>query len=88
MKHAGPEALEGLEPLVAELRRMTGNVERTRGVFYRRGRAFLHFHEDPVGLYCDVGLDPAAGFTRLPVTTAGECRRRLAEVRRVLTAGT
>ena len=26
-----------------------GLAERSRGVFYRRSRAFLHFHEDPAG---------------------------------------
>jgi hypothetical protein len=31
------------------------------------GRAFLHFHEDPPGLYADVRLDDE--FERVPVQT-------------------
>ena len=54
MRHATASALDELEPLLAELRTLPGLVERTRGVFYRRSRAFLHFHEDPSGLHADV----------------------------------
>ena len=50
MKHAGGEALDRLEPLLERLRACPGMKEKTRGVFYRAGRAFLHFHEDPAGL--------------------------------------
>lgn len=56
MKHAGPAALDRLEPLLAELRSLDGLKEKARGVFYRRGRAFLHFHEDPSGLHADLRL--------------------------------
>ena len=54
MKHAGPEALDTLEPVLAELRSVPGLVERSRGVFYKNSKAFLHFHEDPSGMHADV----------------------------------
>ena len=54
MRHATETALDQLEPLLERIRRLPGLVERTRGVFYRRSRAFLHFHEDPAGLFADV----------------------------------
>ena len=56
MKHAGPAALDQLEPLLGDLRALPALKEKTRGVFYRRGRAFLHFHEDPSGLHADLRL--------------------------------
>ena len=56
MKHAGPAALDQLEPLLNELRALEGLKEKARGVFYRRSRAFLHFHEDPSGLHADLRL--------------------------------
>jgi len=56
MKHAGSQALDSLEPLLDRLRGYPDLKEKARGVFYRRGRAFLHFHEDPAGLFADVRL--------------------------------
>ena len=70
MKHAGPAALDRLDPLLAEIRTLPGLVEKGRGVFYRRGKAFLHFHEDPAALFApwealraraQIVLDQASG---------------------------
>jgi hypothetical protein len=46
-------------------------VERTPGSFYRKSKAYLHFHEDPSGIYADVKLDLAA-FTRVRASTPQE----------------
>jgi len=70
MKHAGPAALDELESLLGRLRTIAGLKEKSRGVFYRSGKAFLHFHEDPCGLFADVRL--AASFERHDVTRAGQ----------------
>lgn len=75
MKHAGPQALAGLEPLLAELRKLPGLVERKTGTFYRRSQAFLHFHEDPAGLFAD--LKCGQEWERLRVSTAAERRALL-----------
>jgi hypothetical protein len=82
VKHAGDPALDRLEDLLAELRKLTGLTQRKRGVFYRRSRAFLHFHEDPTGLYADVRL--GSDFERHRVTTRKEQRALLARVRRAI----
>jgi hypothetical protein len=71
MKHAGPATLAALEALLNELRGITALKERTPGAFYRKGQAWLHFHEDPAGIFADIRLD-ASGFTRLAVNTAQE----------------
>jgi len=69
MKHAGAQTLTQLAPLLSDIRSLPGLIERKPGIFYRRGEAWLHFHEDPVGLFADVKLPPAKGFTRLAVDT-------------------
>jgi hypothetical protein len=78
MKHAGDEALSKIEPLLRSLRRLEGVRERKKGVFYRKSKAFLHFHEDPAGIFADVrsGRD----WVRFPVNTAAECREILRSV--------
>jgi len=57
VKHAGTPTLTQIEPLLARLRRIDGLVERKPGTFYLRSKAFLHFHEDPAGVFADVKLD-------------------------------
>lgn len=84
MKHAGSDALDRLEGLLAQVRALGGIKEVKRGVFYRKSKAFLHFHEDPTGLFADLLRDRAR--TRVPVNTAGEQEEFLAEVARRLTA--
>jgi hypothetical protein len=56
MKHATATALDQIELLLERLRKLNGLSERKRGIFYHRSKAFLHFHEDPSGLYADIRL--------------------------------
>lgn len=65
MRHARDEALDTLEPLLVSLRQFTSLTERKRGVFYLKSRAYLHFHEDPAGLFAD--LRDGEDFVRYPV---------------------
>lgn len=81
MKHASPAALDDLEPLLADLRTLPGLVERSRGVFYRAGRAFLHFHEDPQGLFADVRDAGGGDFERIEVTHEPGRRQLIATAR-------
>jgi N-acetylglutamate synthase-like GNAT family acetyltransferase len=82
MRHARDEDLDRIEPLLAAIRLRTGLIERKRGVFYRRGKAFLHFHAHDGELWADIRA--AAGFDRLkvddtnPTTLLMELDRRLA----------
>lgn len=57
MRHARQEALNKLEALLERLRKLDGLRERKRGAFYRGSCAFLHFHEDPAGLFADLKVD-------------------------------
>ena len=84
MKHVSPAGLDELDELLRALRGIDGLEEKKRGVFYRRSRAFLHFHEDDSGLYADVRVD--AEFDRFRVTTKAERSRLLSLVRRTTRA--
>jgi hypothetical protein len=82
VRHATPAALDELEPLLARLRELPGLAEKRRGVFYRRSKAFLHFHEDPSGLHADVRL--TADFERFRVQEPAEQDDLLAAIERTL----
>jgi hypothetical protein len=79
VRHVTAAGLDVLDDVLSELRGVDGLTEKSRGVFYRGSRAFLHFHEDPSGLYADVRLD--ADFERMRVTTKAERKRLLSVVR-------
>ena len=70
MKHAGARALDRLEPLLRVLRGKPGLKEKSRGVFYRGGRDFLHFHEHGELFFADIRL--REDFERFPATTRAE----------------
>jgi hypothetical protein len=59
--------------------------ERRRGVFYRRSAAFLHFHEDPAGLFADMRAE--AEWERVAVNTKAEQRALLVKIRAALGKG-
>lgn len=80
MRHAGQAALDALEPLLARLRALPGLTEKSRGVFYRKSKAFLHFHEDPTGLFADVRTVTAGDFERIDVSAAPGRERLVAVV--------
>lgn len=69
MKRAGTETLQQLAPLLERLRTLPDLTERKPGTFYLRSSAFLHFHEDPAGVFADVKLDGAA-FARVALHSA------------------
>jgi hypothetical protein len=75
-------ALDALEPLLVELRKLDGLTERKRGVFYRGSSAFLHLHEDPAGFFADAKLGPA--WRRFDVTTPKLRREFVRALKRAL----
>jgi len=81
MRHARDEDLDRLEDLLAALRVLPGLIEKKRGTFYRKSRAFLHFHEDPKGLFADVRDAADRDFERIDVTDAAG-RAKLLELAR------
>ena len=78
MKHAGSDALDRLEPLLAQIRQRESLKEKSRGTFYRGGRAFLHFHEHGEEFFADMRL--GEDFERFPATRTSERRALLARI--------
>ena len=78
MRHARDCDLDQLEALLAALRTIPGLIEKKRGVFYRNSKSFLHFHEDPRGLFADLS-DPDE---RIDVTQAAGQASLVAAARR------
>jgi hypothetical protein len=82
MKHAGPDVIAQLEPLLVQLRDYSELNEKRPGVFYLKSRAFLHFHEDAKGLFADVKLTD--DFARFPVSTEKQQRMLIDRIGRLL----
>lgn len=83
MRHARAEDLDRIDGLLERLRAVDGLKEKSRGTFYRRSKAFLHFHEDAGEIICDVRMD-GTDFERRTVTTAASQKRLVNDVRDVL----
>jgi hypothetical protein len=83
MRHATDAALDRLDELLQQVRRRhPGLKERTRGAFYRGGQGWLHFHEDPAGLFADLKICRA--WSRQPVNSAAERKVLLGRLARTL----
>jgi hypothetical protein len=82
MRHAGPYALDQLSELLKQTRQRSGLKEKTPGVFYRKSRAFLHFHEDAEELFAD--LREGQEFRRYPVNSKRQQRLLLAAIDQAL----
>ena len=78
MKHASAMALLGLSDLLEQIRLKQGIKEKKLGIFYWKSKAFLHFHEDPAGLFAD--LSAGVDFDRYPVNTKEEWSVLLAAI--------
>jgi hypothetical protein len=84
MRHAGAAALDRLDDLLREVRRRHPQLrERKRGAFYRGGQGWLHFHEDPAGLFADLKID--GEWMRFAVDTAVEREVLLEHLAKTLT---
>jgi hypothetical protein len=82
MKHAGEQALRQLSDLLEQVRQRQGLDEKKLGIFYRNSKSFLHFHEDPAGLFAD--MSTGDDFDRYPVNTLKERQVLLAAIDRTL----
>jgi hypothetical protein len=84
LKHASAAALQGLSELLEQIRVKDGIKEKNLGIFYRKSKAFLHFYEDPAGLFADLSMD--TDFVRYPVNTKNQWRALLAAIDQALAA--
>jgi hypothetical protein len=79
MKHAGSAALDTLTDLLTAIRKRRLK-EPARGVFYHKGKAWLHFHEDKAGLFADIRVNDE--WERMRVSAPDESANLLALIDR------
>ena len=79
MRHAGPAILKKIEILLGAIRTLPNLKEKSRGVFYRRSKAFLHFHEDPNGIFAD--MRPREAWERFDISSNAQQKLFLGELR-------
>ena len=84
MRHARAPALARLAALLDQLRLLPGMLERQPGIFYRRSQSFLHFHEDPAGLFADLRLVAGEDFTRYQLDSTAQQAALVAAVKAAL----
>lgn len=81
MAHADAAALARLLPLLRQLREIKGLREMKPGIFYLKGSAFLHFHDEAGALVGDL-KKPGGGFDRYPVDAPTGQRKLLDDAKR------
>ncbi len=82
MTHADPAALTALLPLLRQLRDIKGVREVKPGIFYCRGAAFVHFHDDHGTLHADLKKAGGGGFDRYALDTAPAQRKLIDDAKR------
>ena len=82
MSHADPKALEPLQAVLRQLREIKGLKEVKPGIFYCRGAAFLHFHDEQGTLVADLKKPGGSGFDRYPVGTPPAQRKLVDDAKR------
>ena len=82
MKHASAKTLQQLSDLLDQIRQRQGLNEKKLGIFYRKSRSFLHFHEDPAGIFADISHGDQ--FRRYPANTTKQRHVLLTVIDRAL----
>ena len=85
MKHANQDTLAVLSPLLEQIRsRVPPLKEKGAGKFYLKSVAFLHFHDDPAGIFADLKVN--GDWERYPVNTEEEYAELLVAIDQQLPA--
>jgi hypothetical protein len=82
VKHASGETLRQLSDLLDQIRQRQGLKEKKLGIFYNKSKSFLHFHEDPTGIFADISSGDQ--FRRYSVNTTKERHALLTAIDRAL----
>jgi hypothetical protein len=82
MAHANEAALQALLPLLRQLRDIKGLREMKPGIYYCRGAAFVHFHDEAGVLVADLKKAGGSGFDRYAVDTPAGQRKLVDDAKR------
>jgi hypothetical protein len=86
MAHADEAALARLLPLIRQLREIKGLREMKPGIFYLKGSAFIHFHDEAGALVADLKR-ARGGFDRYAIDTPVGQRKLLDDAKRRVDRG-
>jgi hypothetical protein len=86
LRHARDQDLDRIEALLERLRDLGELRERKRGCFYFKSKGFVHFHEDPKGMFADLRQVASRDDRRLKVDTPAEQDALITQARKVLAA--
>ena len=86
MRHARDEDLDRIEPVLIRLRALGALKERKRGCFYFKSKGFVHFHEDPKGMFADLRQIDSRDDRRIKVDTAAEQDALIEQAKKILAA--
>ena len=82
MAHADEAALQRLLPLLRQLREIKGLREMKPGIFYLKGSAFIHFHDEGGAVIADLKKPGGSGFDRYPVDAPAGQRKLVDDTKR------
>ena len=82
MAHADPSALQPYLALLGQLREIKGLKEVRPGIFYLRGAAFLHFHDEKGIISADLKKGGGSGFDRYSIDAAPQQRKLIDDAKR------
>ena len=74
--------LSRLLPLLRQLREIKGLREMKPGIYYMKGSAFLHFHDEAGAVVADLKKASGAGFDRYPVDLPADQRKLVDDAKR------
>jgi hypothetical protein len=86
VRHARDEDLDRIEALLVRLRALGALKEKKRGCFYFKSKGFVHFHEDPKGMFADLRQIDSRDDRRMKVDTRAEQDALIEQARKVLAA--
>jgi hypothetical protein len=86
LRHARDEDLDRIEPVLIRLRALGALKERKRGCFYFKSKGFVHFHEDPKGMFADLRQIDSRNDRRIKVDTAAEQDALIEQAKKILAA--
>jgi hypothetical protein len=82
MAHADEAALQRLLPLLRQLREIKALREMKPGIFYLKGSAFIHFHDEAGALTADLKKAGGSGFDRYALDTPTGQRKLVDDAKR------
>jgi hypothetical protein len=73
LQHATNSTLDRIETFLENVRKsLPMLIEKKRGVFYLKSRAFMHFHEEGGAVYCDTSC--SGEWSRTEITS--KCKQQ------------